>query len=90
MSHASCVTAVKFDRQASYRLPNHSSIMCCMLADFHSNDGACSTGKAIGSRKRFFSPGKKAVAVKTAIKRLGNRTDKIKTSVSRVSLSRCF
>ena len=38
---ASCrlrlVTALKFDREAGYRLPNHSSMSCCMLADFHCN-----------------------------------------------------
>ena len=81
MSLATCdlfVTAVKFDRQAVYRLSNHNSIMCCMLADFHSYDGACPTGKGIGSWHRFFSPGKRTVAVKTAMKRLGNRSDKIK------------
>ena len=83
------MTAVKFERQAGYRLPNHNSFMCCMLADFHSNDGACSTGKVIitfpvehapfiGLWRRFFSPGNKTVVVKTAIKRLGNRNDKIK------------
>ena len=60
-SHTTCdlfVTAVKFDRQAGYRLPNHSSITCYMLADFHSNGAACSTGKAIGSWQRFFLTGK--------------------------------
>ena len=41
-------------------------IKCCMLVDFHSNDGTCSTGNGIGSRQRFLSPGKKTVAVKTA------------------------
>ena len=50
------VIAVKFDKQAGYHLPNHSSMTCCMLADFHSNDGACSTGKGIGSwQSRGFS-----------------------------------
>ena len=35
----------------------------------------------------LFSPGKKTVAVKTAMKRLGNRSDKIKkTSARRVLL----
>ena len=72
------MTALKFDTQAGYRLPNHSSITCCMLSDFHSDGGACSTGKVIESWQRLFSPGKKTVAVKTAMKRLGNRRDKIK------------
>ena len=51
MSHATSdlfVTAVKFDRQAGYRMTNHSSITCCRLANFHSNGGACSTRKMIG------------------------------------------
>ena len=62
MSHATCelglVTAVKFNRQAGYHLPNHSSMACCILADFHSNGSACSTGKVIGLRQRFFLAGK--------------------------------
>ena len=37
------------------------------------NDSACSTGIGIGSWQRFFSPGKETVAVKTAMKRPGNR-----------------
>ena len=71
-------TAVKFDRQAGYRLPNHSLITCFMLSDFHSDGGACSTGNVIGSWQRFFSLATKTVVVKTARKRLGNRSDKIK------------
>ena len=40
------MTAVKFDRQAGYNLPNHSSMACCVLDDFHGNGGACSTGNS--------------------------------------------
>ena len=54
------MTAVKFDRQAGCRLPNHSSMACCMLADFHSNGGACSTGKVIGSWQGYFLAGKES------------------------------
>ena len=52
------MTAVTFDRQASYRLPNHSSMTCCLLADFHSNGGTCSTRKVIGLRQKVFLAGK--------------------------------
>ena len=48
------------------------------LQKFGGYDSACSTGKVIRSWQRFFSPGKKTVAVKTARKRLGHRGDKIK------------
>ena len=48
------------------------------LQNFGGYDSACSTGKVIGSWQRLLSPGKKTVAVKTAMKRLANRSDKRK------------
>ena len=48
------------------------------LQEFRGYDSACPTRKVIGSWQRFLSPGKKKMAVKTAMKRLGNRSDTIK------------
>ena len=45
--------------------------------EFAGYDSECSTGKVIGfSVAEVFLAGKKTVAVKTAMKRLGNRSDK--------------
>ena len=58
-----------------YLTLNH---ICFMLADFHSMMAHAQ------QRKELFCGRKKTAAVKTAVKRLGNRSNKIKISASRV------